>query len=282
MREPQTQPAQDKDGGVGSRALLGAAVIVAVLGGVALVSLGTPPGAAETGAQVVVWFGEHRDSVQWFVWAITVATPLIALVFALLCRLLPAPHRDVFLIGAVTFVATTAVYAWTWAGLALHADRLEPATARAVLDVAIFYGPVLTGTTITMMAPVTLLALRGRAGLPRWLGGLGAVAFAEQAVETVTIFGSTGLTQPGGAMNMQLGAALTLGWMLAFALWGASGDARRERRTDGQRPRTRCQRSCSASVNRPTRGSGPCWVDIVATVDRIRAKHACDRCLTRG
>jgi hypothetical protein len=220
MQEPQTQPVQNKDGGVGSRPLLGAAVIVAVLGGVALVSLGTPPGAAETGVQVVVWFGAHRDSVRWFVWAITVATPLIAVVFALLCRLLPAPHREVFLIGAVTFVATTAVYAWTWAGLALHADRLEPATARAVLDVAIFYGPVLTGTTITMMAPVTLLALRGRAGLPRWLGGLGAVAFAEQAVETVTIFGSTGLTQPGGAMNMQLGAALTLGWVLAFALWG--------------------------------------------------------------
>jgi hypothetical protein len=61
-----------------------------------------------------------------------------------------------------------------------------------VLDVAVFWGPVLTGATTTMIAPVTLLALRRRAGLPRWLGVLGAIACTEQAVETVTIFGSTG------------------------------------------------------------------------------------------
>ena len=83
-----------------------------------------------------------------------------------------------------------------------------------------FFGPVLTGATTTMIAPATLLALRGQAGLPLWLGVLGGVAFAEQAVETITIFGSTGFTQPGGAMDFQLGAALTLGWMLAFGLWG--------------------------------------------------------------
>jgi hypothetical protein len=35
---------------------------------------------------------------------------------------------------------------------------------------------------------------------------LGAVAFVEQAIQTITIFGSTGLTEPGGAMNLQLGA----------------------------------------------------------------------------
>ena len=87
---------------------------------------------------------------------------------ALLRRLLPAPHRDVFLIGAITYVVAGAVWTWTWGGLALHADRLEPATARTVLDVAVFFGPVLTGTTTTMMAPVTLLALRGRAGLQWW------------------------------------------------------------------------------------------------------------------
>jgi hypothetical protein len=91
---------------------------------------------------------------------------------------------------------------------------------RTVLDVAIFYGPVLTGATTTMIAPVTLLAIRRRAGLPRWLGVLGVIAFAEQAAETITIFGSTGFTQPGGAMNVQLGAGLTLAWLLSFAIWG--------------------------------------------------------------
>ena len=154
------------------------------------------------------------------IWAITVTTPLLGIVFALMRRLLPAPHRDVFLIGAIGIVATTAVQSWTWAGLALHADRLEPATARTVLDVALFWGPVLTGATTTMMPPVTLLALLREAGLPVWLGILGAVAFGEQCVETVTVFGSTGFTEPGGAMNLQLGAGLVWAWILAFGLWG--------------------------------------------------------------
>jgi len=89
-----------------------------------------------------------------------------------------------------------------------------------VLDVAVFWGPVLTGATTTMMGPVTLLVLQGRAGLPWWLGVLGAVAFVEQAIETVTIFGSTGFTEPGGAMNLPLGAGLVWAWMLSFAVWG--------------------------------------------------------------
>jgi len=71
-----------------------------------------------------------------------------------------------------------------------------------------------------MITPVTLLALRGEAGLPRWLGVLGAVVFVEQAVETVTIFGSTGFAEPGGAMNLQLGAGLVWTWLLGFAIWG--------------------------------------------------------------
>jgi len=34
----------------------------------------------------------------------------------------------------------------------------------------------------------------------------------------VTIFGSTGFTEPGGAMNLQLGAGIVGAWLLAFAL----------------------------------------------------------------
>jgi hypothetical protein len=90
-----------------------------------------------------------------------------------------------------------------------------------VLDVVIFWGPVLTAATVTMMVPVTLLALRGQAGLPRWLGVVGVIAVVEQTVETSTIFGSTGFMEPGGAMNLQLGAGLVWVWMLAFALWSA-------------------------------------------------------------
>jgi hypothetical protein len=48
----------------------------------------------------------------------------------------------------------------------------------------------------------------------------GLVVFAEQAVETTTIFGSTGFTAPGGEMNVLLGAWLVATWLLAFAFWG--------------------------------------------------------------
>ena len=204
----------------GSPALLAATAVVAILSMLALLIWGTPPAAAETGTQVVGWFREHRDAARWWTWLLTVGMPPAAIMFALMRRLLPSAHSDVFLIGAISYLVAISVQAWIWGGLALHADQLEPAIARTVLDIAVFFGPVLTGATTTMIAPVTLLALRGRAGLPMWLGLLGVVAFGEQAIETITIFGSTGFTQPGGAMNLQLGAGLTLAWMVAFGVWG--------------------------------------------------------------
>ena len=203
----------------GSRVLLAATIAYGVLVTIALAALGTLPAATETGPELAAWFRSYPNSIRLFVWASTVALPPFAVMVALLRGMLPPAHRDVFLFGAAVFAASTAVWTWTWAGLALHAGALDPAIARTVLDIALFFGPVLTGATTTMMAPVTLVALRGNI-LPRWLGVLGLVAFVEQSIETITIFGSTGFAQPGGAMNMQLGGGLTLAWILAFGLWG--------------------------------------------------------------
>jgi hypothetical protein len=220
MLEPKTQDVQALNEQVGSRALLVATAAYLLLALVGLIAVGTLPAATETGDQLVAWFREKGESVRLFVWAWTVAIPPLAIMVACLRRLLPAPHRDVFLIGAISYLIAIEIATWTWVGLALHADTLNPATTRTVLDVVTFLGPVLTGSTTTMMAPVTLLGLLGQSRIPRWLGVLGLVAFLEQAVETITIFGSSGFTQPGGAMNMQLGATLTLGWLVAFGLWG--------------------------------------------------------------
>jgi len=201
-----------------SRALVVSAVVLTGVSLAGMTALGTPPAAADSGDQVVAWLRAHREGVRWSVLAGTASAPLFALVVSLLRRLLPPPHPDLFLIGGVAILVAISIQSWFWGGLALHADQLEPATARALLDVAVFFGPVLTGAWITMIAPVTLLALRG-SGMPRWLGILGTVAFVEQAIETVTIFGSTGFVEPGGAMNLQLGAGLVGVWLLAFALW---------------------------------------------------------------
>jgi hypothetical protein len=52
------------------------------------------------------------------------------------------------------------------------------------------------------------------------LGILGVIVVSEQTIETITAFGSTGFTQPGGAMNMQLGGGLTMLEILALGTWG--------------------------------------------------------------
>jgi hypothetical protein len=210
---------EDEAARPGSWLLIATAIATVAAFALGTAAVGEPPRAADTGEQVAAWFREHATAVRWSVWIQTILGPLFALMFALLRRLLPSPHRDVFLIGGIVIIATMAVQSWTSAGLALHAERLDPAVARTVLDVALFFGPVLTGAFITLIAPVTLLALGGRAGLPRWLGVLGAVAVLEQALETITIFGTSGFTEPGGAMNLQLGAGLVMLWLVAFAVW---------------------------------------------------------------
>ena len=205
---------------VESWVLLAATVAYALLSCGGLLIVGQLPAATETGQEVVAWFRDNDVNVRWLVWMLTLAIPMLSIMVALLRRLLPPPHREVFIIGSISYLVAGEVMTWIWAGLALHPNGLRPPTARSLLDVAIFFGPALTGSTITMIGPVTLLGLYGSAGIPRWLTLLGAVAFVEQSVETITIFGSTGFTQPGGAMNLQLGAALTLAWLIAFGLWG--------------------------------------------------------------
>src|SRR5215472_5546283 len=131
---------------VGSRVLIGATAAYALLAFGGLAVVGTLPAAADTGEQLVVWFREHGEHVLLFVWMLTLSIPVVSVMVALLRRMLPGPYGDVFAIGAISFLITTEVMIWTWGGLALHADDLNPTLARTVLDVAVFYGPVLTGS----------------------------------------------------------------------------------------------------------------------------------------
>jgi hypothetical protein len=204
-----------------SKVLLAATVMAAVTSVLALSALGTPPDASATGEQVAAWFVAHASAVRWFVWFSLVSAPPVAVMVAILRMLLPAPHRDVFLIGGIGLIVTGSVQTWFWAGLALHAAQLEPSLARTLFDVPLFWGPVLTACTMMTIGPVTLLGWQRESGMPRWLTLLGAVTFAEQAVETITVFGKRGFVEPGGAMNMQLGAGLFFLWWFGFAMWAA-------------------------------------------------------------
>ena len=186
----------------------------------AAIALGTPPKASDTGAAVAAWFRHNGGHVRIWVWLLTLGLPLFAVFATLIRRVLPPVYRDVFFFGAIAFVVEIAGQGWIWAGLALHGRQLGPATARTVLDVAIYWGPVLISATVMTLAPIALLALRERAGLPRWLGIVTLVALLEQLIETVTLFGNRGFIAPGGPMNLFLGAGLTaLAWLsLAVAV----------------------------------------------------------------
>jgi hypothetical protein len=204
-----------------SRTLIAAAIGAGVLYLIGAVALGSPPEATDSPVRVIEWFRDHDDAARVYAWAATLGTLAFAVVAGILRGMLPAPFADVFVLGAAAFIVETAVQAWFWAGLALHPNLLEPATARSLLDVASFWGPVLTGTTTAMIGAVTVLGLRTRPLIPGWLTVLGVIAFAEQAVETITVFGTHGFLAPGGDMNLILGAGLTAIWFGGFVLWGA-------------------------------------------------------------
>ncbi|GLZ44271.1 hypothetical protein Acsp06_04560 [Actinomycetospora sp. NBRC 106375] len=201
-----------------STILLTTTVASVVLYVAAAGALGTPPDATAAGDEVVAWFAAHGSAVRTYVWCLTLLAPVAGVSVALVRERLPRPYRDVYFLGGVTFVAETAVVGWIWGALSAHQGMLEAGTARALLDVAAFWGPVLTGSTVTMLAPVVVATARGALALPRWLTVLGAVALVEQIVETITVFGRTGFTAPGGPMNLYLGAVLTLAWFAALGI----------------------------------------------------------------
>jgi hypothetical protein len=206
-----------------NQVLIYAMVGVVVFYAAAAIALGTAPDATDSGAAVVRWFRENKDHVRLAVWFNTFAMVFFGVYAAHVRRFLPAPHRDVFFAGAVTLIAESVLQGWFLAGLALHPGSLQPSNARLALDIASFWGPVLISATILMIAPIVVLAFRGEAGLPRWLGWVAGIALAEQIVESVTIFGTRGFTAPGGPMNLELGAALTLIALLAVGVVVATG-----------------------------------------------------------
>ena len=217
-----------------ARVLVAAAVLLGALYVAGAVALGTPPHVTDSPERIAQWFLDHRDEARLYAWTATFATVAVAILAAIIRGLLPAPHRDVFLLGAAAFVIETAVQAWFWAGIARDPASLDPATVRLGFSVLSFWGPILTGATMAMIGAVTVLGLRAKPAIPRWLTVLGALAFLEQAIETITVFGTSGFTAPGGDMNLRLGALVTLVWIVGLVVW-AAGELR-ERARPAQDP----------------------------------------------
>src|SRR5438270_124856 len=89
-----------------STVLLAVTIAFAVLYAAATIALGTPPEADDPGSTVVSWFAAHDGNVRTWLWLLTLGAPLFATYVAIIRGLLPSPHRDVFLYGAIAFGIT--------------------------------------------------------------------------------------------------------------------------------------------------------------------------------
>ena len=192
-----------------------AAIAYVVLLFAGLTFLPVAPETTASGKEIVHYYQDNASAVRLAMWLGAWSTVPLVLLIAHLRSRLTGIGRDVMLLGAASFVITTAVWTWFNAGLALHPSTLDPHVARTVTDVAAYFGPVLTVSAVLFIAPVGLAAWRREGGLPRWLAWLTIVFAAEQSIESITIFGKSGFIAPGGPMNFMLGAGMLLVWIIA-------------------------------------------------------------------
>jgi hypothetical protein len=190
-----------------------AAIVYAVLLFVGLFIVPTAPEATDSGVKIVEYYRDHADGVRLIMWLSAWSAVPIVLLIAVWRSRLSGIARDVTLLGGASLVITTVIWSWFNLGLALHPKSLDPGVARTVSDVGGYFGPVLTVSIVLMIAPIGLAAWRGD-GFPRWLAWVTLVFLIEQCVETVTIFGRSGFIEPGGAMNLTLGAGCFLIWII--------------------------------------------------------------------
>jgi hypothetical protein len=204
-----------------STVLLAATIGFGLVYLVATAALGSPPDGGDSAATIAAWFRDNDSHVRTWMWLLTIGSPLFAVYAALVRSALPAPHRDVFFVGAIAFIAETAVQAWLWGALALHPGSTTPGTMQVVFAAASYWGPVLTSTTLMMLLPVAVAGLTAGSGWPRWVGVVAAIVAAEQLVETITVFGRHDFLAPGGAMNVYLGGALTAVALISIGVVGS-------------------------------------------------------------
>lgn len=201
--------------------LLTAGIGWIVLYSASFVALGSSyPTIESSGQEVVAWFTDNGTNARIYAWTATFAALALTVFGGIVAGLLPSPHRYVFFGGILGWVITGMVQAWFWAGLALHPEGLDPATARVLFDIAQYWGPIINGATMTMAVAFIPLAFGASSFPPKWLGWLSVVFFVEQGIETITVFGQSGFLAPGGAMNLYLGGVIGMAWVIGVLVWG--------------------------------------------------------------
>jgi hypothetical protein len=180
---------------------------------------GSYPTVDSSGEQIIGWFSANGSNARVYAWTAAFFSLGLAIFGGQVSALLPKPHRYIFLAGVLGFSITAQVQAWFWAGLALHPEGLEPATARAIFDISLYWGPLVNGSTTAMAAAVAALGFGASPNISRWLTWLSAIFFLEQAFETITVFGHAGFIAPGGTMNVYLGGIIGFLWVAGVVRW---------------------------------------------------------------
>jgi hypothetical protein len=203
-----------------------AVVLVSGVGWIVLyvasfIALGSSvPTIDSSGEEIVGWFTDNGTNAKVYAWTAAFAALTLVVFGGMVTSLLPRPNRYIFFGGVLGWVITGQVQAWVWAGLAFHPAGLDPATARTIFDIPQYWGPIVNGSTMTMAAAFAPLAFDRSEIVPRWLGWLSVLFFVEQAIETVTVFGTSGFFAPGGAMNLYLGGVIGMAWVIGVLFWG--------------------------------------------------------------
>ncbi|WP_059017256.1 hypothetical protein [Mycobacterium sp. M26] len=188
----------------------------AVLSVAALLVAPPWPGVDRPGSAVVEHVTRHASAIRLQALLIALSLLAVVVVVGFARQRLDGPAAPIFTIGAAVFVAQIGIEVWFTAGLTLHAAGLEPATARTLADIAAMWGPLLTVADLMLAGPIVWAARQGR--FPQWLAVVAAVFAVEQFVELVTIIGPAGsFIAPGGPMNVVLGGALLVVFVVALA-----------------------------------------------------------------
>jgi hypothetical protein len=206
-----------------------AAIVYAVATFGSALGLPKAPDVNASGETLVRYYSDHGNALRTATWLLTWALVPFVILMAHVRSFLSGLCRDVMLISVTMFLATGTVWTWFNAGLALHAATLDAHVTRTLVDISVYFGPILTVADVLLAGAIGLAAWRGDGGLPRWLAYFSAVFALEQAIETITIFGKSGFIAPGGDMNFQLGAGLLFVWLIALGAATSTrpADARR-------------------------------------------------------
>jgi len=174
-----------------------------------------PPDANASGDQVVAYFRDDGAAIRASAWLTIIALLPFGVLVAWFRRQIRGAARDVLLLGGAAYIITQTVWQVLSVAPALHPDQLDAHTARTLLDVTAYVGPMLTAGVLLFAAPIAWASLRGESNAPSWFGWLTVVLVVEQALETITILGTSGFIAPGGPMNFPLGAGLFVLWVIA-------------------------------------------------------------------